>query len=280
MIRLFDTHAHLGMIERKPIHQEPSNHHFFDQFPQQVKINNDFDNIGDFQMTGILNVGISLASSVQSVNFSAQNEILYASVGIHPNCKDDLNDEAWHEITELSQHQNVTAIGETGLDRYRDATPWELQLRYFNRHLDLAKIRNLPILIHSRDCDDEMLAVLGDRAKVSSLFGVIHSFSSTPAVAEKYLDMGLYISFSGSVTYINKKFAALREAAKVVPDDRLLVETDSPFLTPHPYRGKLSDNVPMMTAYVARTLAELRGTTLENIAAVTTANAEKIFRKK
>ena len=280
MIRLFDTHAHLGMTEAYSAGHISSDCHAFNQFPEQVSFDKDFGNFCDFQLAGIVNAGTSLASSLQSVDFASNNNVLYAAVGIHPNHKDDLSDIFFDQIVELSQNQHVSAIGETGLDRYRDVVPWPLQLHYFERHLELAKTRNLPVLIHSRDCDDDMLAVLGNRAKLSPIFGLIHSFSSNSSVAEKYLDMGLYISFSGAVTYTNKKFAALREAAKMVPEDRLLIETDSPFLTPHPYRGKLNDNLPIMTAYVAKTLAELRGTTLEHIAAVTTANAERIFGKK
>ena len=282
-IELFDTHAHMYMINS---FQENStlfeNNAFFDQFPQSVKYRDDFKFMeqNDFQMAGIVIPGTTFESSQQSIKFAQKCNFLYAAVGIHPNNTGKAAPNDWSEIIDLSKNSHVTAIGETGLDRYWDTVPFEIQVQYFERHLDLANERNLPIIVHSRECDDDMLEILGNRAKLSQIFGVIHSFSSSAVVAERYLEMGLYISFSGAVTYTNKKFSQLREAARIVPDDRLLIETDSPFLTPHPYRGKLDDNMPIMTAYVAKTLAELRGVTIEHIAAVTTENARKIFRKK
>jgi len=280
MIELFDTHAHLCREFFDTANETRLKIEIFEQFPDFVQIETDFAQSQRFRMAGILNVSVSLASSYEVIELAQKCKQLYPSVGIHPNCVNDLTDDAWREIVELSKRKEVVAIGETGLDRYRDTVPFEIQQTFFERHLALAQERNLPVIIHSRDCDDGMLAILGNIAKVSPIFGIIHSFSSVPSVAEKYLDMGLYISFTGAVTYTNKKFRELREAAKIVPEDRLLIETDSPFLTPHPYRGKLDDNVPLMTAYVAKTLAELRGTSIKHIAAVTTANAERIFRKK
>ena len=279
-LELFDTHAHLGMIDEGCQDELLINEQFEGQFSSGVNTQEDFGESYIFQMIGIVNPGTTVDSSRQSLKFAQKYHFLNAAVGIHPNNTGNANPNDWSEIVELSRNQYVTAIGETGLDRYWDTVPFEIQLQFFERHLELAIKRNLPILIHSRDCDDDMLAVLGNMAKVSPVYGIIHSFSSSPDVAERYLDMGLYLSFSGAVTYTNKKFVRLRESAKIVPDDRLLIETDSPFLTPHPYRGKLDNNVPLMTAYVAKTLAELRGATLETIVATTTANARKIFRKK
>jgi len=279
-LELFDTHAHLGMIDNGCQAESLINAQFNGQFPTAIHVHEDFNKSNLFQIIGIVSPGTTVDSSHQSVNFAQKYPFLYAAVGIHPNSTGKAGQHDWSEIVELSKNQYVAAIGETGLDRYWDTVPFEIQLHFFERHLELAKERNLPILIHCRDCDDDMLAVLGNMAKASPIYGIIHSFSSTSDVAERYLDMGLNISFSGALTYTNKKFSCLREAAKFIPDDRLLIETDSPFLTPHPYRGKLDNNVPLMTAYVAKTLAELRGTTIETITAMTTANARKIFRKK
>jgi len=279
-LELFDTHAHLGMIDDGFQEELLINAQFNGQFPASINAQTDFDRLSVFQMVGIVCPSTTVDSSHLSIKFAQKYPFIYAAVGIHPNSTGKVNQNDWSEIVELSKNQYVTAIGETGLDRYWDTVPFEIQLQFFELHLELAKERKLPILIHSRDCDDDMLAVLGNMAKVSQVYGIIHSFSSTPEVAERYLDMGLYISFSGAVTYTNKKFSSLREAAKIVPTARLLIETDSPFLTPHPYRGKLDNNVPLMTAYVAKTLAELHGTALETIVATTTANARKIFRKK
>jgi len=279
-LELFDTHAHVGMIH-EGCHCESLIHaQFHGQFPSVINVQDDFDKDYDFQIVGIVSPSTTVDSSRQSIKLAQKYPLLYAAVGIHPNNTGKVNQNDWSEIVELSKNQYVTAIGETGLDRYWDTVPFEVQRQFFERHLGLSKERNLPILIHSRDCDDDMLAILGNMAKVSPVYGIIHSFSSTPDVAERYLDMGLSISFSGAVTYTNRKFSGLREAAKIVPDERLIIETDSPFLTPHPYRGKLDNNVPLMTAFTAKTLASLRGTTIETITDVTTANARKIFRKK
>jgi len=279
-IELFDTHAHLDLMDKSCQNESLFQTQFDGQFPASVDIYKDFDKSNDFHIVGIVNPGISVSSSHQSITFAKKYPFLYAGVGVHPNSTGDTSRDDWSEIVELSKNQCVTAIGETGLDRYWDTVPFEIQLRYFEMHLDLAKERQLPIIIHSRDCDDEMMGVLRNMAKVSPIFGVIHSFSSTTDVAERYLDMGLYISFSGTVTYTNKKFSNLHSVAKIIPDDRLIMETDSPFLTPHPYRGKLGNNVPIMMAYTAKTLATLRETSIETIVALTTANAKKIFRKK
>ena len=280
MIELFDTHAHLDRIDNCYKNKSWFQTRGHDRFPSIVKKHDDFSELCDFQMAGIVWAGITPESSRLSVEFAEKNELCYAAVGIHPNSTGNANQNNWTEIVELSKNPCVSAIGETGLDRYWDTVPFEIQLQYFERHFDLAKDCDLPILIHCRDCDDDMLTILGHLAQESPIFGVIHSFSSNSAVAERFLEMGLYISFSGAVTYTNKKFASLHEAARIVPDGRLLNETDSPFLTPHPYRGKLDDNLPIMTAYIAKMLASLRGTTIGHIAEVTTANARRIFRKK
>ena len=278
--QLFDTHAHIDMIVGSSTSESVFDAQLEGRFPEKVRIRDDFTESHDFQMIGIVNPGTSLDSSRKSVQFAIQYDFVYAGVGIHPNNTGKVTSNDWSEIVELSKNQYVTAIGETGLDRYWDKVPFEIQLQYFEQHLDLARERGLPIIVHSRDCDEDMLTALSNQAKVSQIFGIIHSFSSIPRVAERYLDMGLYISFSGAVTYTNQKFALLRESAKIVPENRLLIETDSPFLIPHPYRGKLDNNMPLMTAFVAKTLADLRGTTIESIAKATTANANKIFRKK
>jgi TatD DNase family protein len=280
-VELFDTHAHLNLNDAcQSNHSWCNSDGFLCHFPVGINFRDDFPELLDLQIAGVVLPGTTTESSRWTIQQAEKSDLLFAGVGIHPNSTGEAKSDDWSVIVELSKNPCVAAIGETGLDRYWDTVPFEIQLQYFERHLDLAKERGLPILVHSRDCDDDMLAVLGDRAKVSPIFGVIHSFSSTTAVAERYLEMGLYISFSGAVTYTNKKFSLLREAAKKVPDDRLLIETDCPYLIPHPYRGKLDENVPIMTAYVAKTLALLRGTTIEHIAAITTANARKIFRKK
>ncbi|HBT75375.1 MAG TPA: hydrolase TatD, partial [Planctomycetaceae bacterium] len=166
-------------------------------------------------------------------------------------------------------------------DRYWDDTPFKVQLVFFQRHIELAKRRRLPILIHCREAAGDLLPILsreaGPRLPASErLFGLLHAFSGDVDMVRECVGLGFYISFAGSVTYRNKKFAPLWAAAAEVPDDKLLLETDSPYMVPTPYRGKLERNEPLMTAYVANRLAELRGTSFEHIAAVTTANARRL----
>jgi TatD DNase family protein len=275
-VELFDTHAHITSDFFSETVNDMLESSFCGKFPDEIEKSGKFQRKKKFQMIGILNVATSLNTSRDIIKLSENFHQLRAAIGIHPNNIDDSSDDEWQEITELSKNANVAAIGETGLDQYWNAVPLEIQREYFERHLNLAKKRNLPIIIHSRDCDSEMLEVLENHARISPIFGVIHSFSSSPEVAEKFLDMGLFISFSGSVTYTNKKFLQIRESAKMIPEDRLLIETDSPFLTPHPFRGKIEKNVPLTTAFVAQTLSELRNCSLADIAEISTTNALRI----
>ena len=230
-----------------------------------------------FPMEAILVPGITAESTRHCVALAQKHDLLYAAVGIHPNSVKEATKDDWSVIEHFAGQPKVVAVGETGLDRYWDRTPFEMQLDALERHIDLAKRKNLPILLHSRDCDADLLPILAREA--GKLKGVIHSFSSDALVAEQCVEFGFYISFSGAVTYTNRKFAPLWEAAKVVPADRLLLETDSPYLTPHPYRGKLEKNEPIMVAFVARRLAELRGCSVEEIIRQTTENARRLLTK-
>ncbi|MDR1385647.1 MAG: TatD family hydrolase [Planctomycetaceae bacterium] len=276
-LELFDTHAHItsDFFSENAINVLKSS--FYGKFPEKIENSSKFEKKWNFQISGILNVATSLDTSHEVVKLSSDFPQIYAAVGIHPNNIDDSSHDEWQEIIELSKNIKVAAIGETGLDRYWDTVPFEIQREYFERHLDLAKKRNIPVVIHSRNCDGDMLEILNNHAKLSPILGVIHSFSSSPEVAEKFLEMGLYISFSGSVTYSNKKFSQIRESAKTIPNERILIETDSPFLTPHPFRGKIEKNTPLMTAFVAQTLSGLRNCSIADIAKITTANARQIF---
>jgi TatD DNase family protein len=168
----------------------------------------------------------------------------------------------------------VVAIGETGLDRYWDCTPIGTQQDYFDRHLRLSQERGLPFIVHMRDCDEEILAMLREARRRGPLRGVMHSFTGSRAMMEECVAMGLAISFAGMVTF--KKSAELRAIAAAVPDDRILVETDSPYLTPEPVR-KVQRNEPAHVRHTAACLAEVRGTTLEEFAQRTTYNAKRLF---
>ena len=158
-----------------------------------------------------------------------------------------------------------------------DFTPLEVQKDYFDRHMRLAQDHGLPIIIHCREAEEDVLSMLRravDRAPIS---GVLHAFSGDPAFAAECLELGLHVSLAGPVTYINKKFETLRAAAQSIPDDRLLIETDSPYLMPHPLRGKQKRNEPANLIHTARRLAELRNCPLDELAALTGANARRLF---
>ena len=278
---MIDTHAHLALEHFGDDLSELFSRCRTGRFPELVEQNiySDEKN-ARFPMEAILVPGISAESTRHCVALAQKHDLLYAAVGIHPNSAKDAGKDDWGVIEHFSTAPKVIAVGETGLDRYWDRTPFEMQLDYFERHIDLAKRRDLPILIHSRECDADLLPILAKEANEPAdrrLRGVIHSFSSDALVAEKCLEYGFSISFSGALTYTNRKFAPLWEAAKIVPADRLLMETDSPYLTPHPYRGKLDKNEPLMVLFVARRLAELRDCSVEEIVRQTSENAKRLF---
>ncbi|GHT10171.1 deoxyribonuclease [Planctomycetales bacterium] len=232
----------------------------------------------EIEMTGVVIPAVDAASSRKCLELAAQNKIFYAAVGIHPNHTHLAANGDWTMITELAQHDNVVAIGETGLDRYWDDAPIETQIGFLHRHLELAAATQKPILIHCRDAWDDMLPIIRQCGKnAERRIGVIHAFSGNAEQMLECVELGWMISFAGSLTYRNAKFAPLWEAAKQVPPDRILVETDSPFMVPHPLRSKLQRNEPVLAALTAKRLADLRNELPETIAAQTSENAKKFF---
>jgi TatD DNase family protein len=256
VIELFDTHAHLDQPE-------------FDDDRHEV--------IARAREAGVANIaaiGISADTSAICVELAAEHEGVFAAVGMQPNYLAESQPDDWERILALVDQPGVVAIGETGLDRYWDFTPFELQQDYFDRHLRLSQERGLPFIVHMRDCDDDILVMLRDAYRRGPLAGVMHSFTGSRAMMEECVAMGLCISFAGMVTY--KKSAELRAIAAAVPDDRILIETDSPYLSPDPVR-KIKRNEPAHVRHTATCLAEARGVTLEKFAEQTTANAKRLF---
>ena len=229
-------------------------------------------------VTAVVCPAILAASSQAVVELAGRYGRLYAAVGIQPNYAAAADAGDWDRVVALAGRPRVVAIGETGLDRYWDYTPFDLQQDYFDRHLRLAQQRDLPVIIHCRQAEADLLPMLRAAASRGPLRGVLHSFSGDAAFARECLDLGLDVSFAGAVTYTNKKFAPLRAAVATIPDDRILVETDSPYLVPHPLRGKQKRNEPAQILLSARRLAELRGKTLDELDRTTTANAQRLFR--
>ena len=222
--------------------------------------------------------GITADSSEAVVRLANSHPRLFAAVGIQPNYGHEAADGDWDRIVELAGQPRVVAIGETGLDRHWDFTPFDVQQDYFDRHLRLAQQRDLPIIIHCREAEEDLLPMLHEACSRGPLRGVIHSFSGDPDMADECVELGLYVSFAGAVTYTNKKFESLWQAVGTVADDRLLVETDSPYLTPHPLRGKQKRNEPINVRLVIERLAALRDQDPQQVAAATVENARRLFR--
>ncbi len=222
----------------------------------------------------ILAVGVTADSSDKCVALAERYPGVYAAVGVQPNYCAQAQPGDWDRIVALVDHPRVAAIGETGLDRYWDYSPFDLQQEYFDRHLRLSQERDKAFIVHLRDCGEEIAVMLEEARRRGPLRGVMHSFTGDADLARRCLDLGLYISFAGMVTF--KKSDNLRQVAALVPDDRILIETDSPYLSPHPLRGK-NPNEPARVVHTAACLAEARRATLDAFAAQTTANAQRLF---
>lgn len=222
----------------------------------------------------IVAIGVTAEDSAEVVELARLNAGVFAAVGVQPNHVAQAKPGDWERIVALSTEPGVVAIGETGLDRHWDSTPFDQQQAWFDRHLDLAETRGLPVVIHCRECAGDIITQVGRRGR--PIRGVLHSFTGDWNEALAFLEIGLHISFAGMVTFANKKLDALRDVAARVPLDRLLVETDSPYLSPHPHRGKT--NEPARVAFTARRIAEERGMALADLARQTARNARALFR--
>jgi TatD DNase family protein len=222
---------------------------------------------------GIVAIGTTAADSAAAIELASRYEEVYASVGIHPNNAAIALSGDWDRVVELAQQDCVVALGETGLDRHWQDTPFELQRDYFDRHLRLMQKTVCPVVIHMRDCLADMVEMLREAHQRGPIYGVMHSYTGDAAAAAECCGMGLYISFAGMVTY--KKSQDLRDVAAVVPANRILVETDSPYLAPEPLRGKR--NEPANVVHTARVVAEARGLAFDEFAALSTANARRLF---
>jgi TatD DNase family protein len=257
-MELFDTHAHLDDEQ-------------FDATREQV-----FQRAEQAAVRHVIVVGTDLASSEKCVQIASDYSIAHAAVGIQPNYVHQAQPEDWQEIELLAKNPHVVAIGETGLDRYWDHAPFKLQQEYFDRHIGLSMQTGKPFIVHMRDCGSDIVDTLRKHSS-SQLSGVMHSFTGDLELAETCMEMGLYISFAGMVTF--KKSDELRAVARQIPDDRLLIETDAPYLSPHPHRGQRI-NEPALVRFTAHCLAEVRGVTLEQLGKLTSTNAKRLFLKE
>jgi TatD DNase family protein len=220
---------------------------------------------------GVLSIGSSLRSSREAVRLANRTRNMWATVGIHPHDAVSANDAALTDLKELASDPLVVGIGEIGLDYYRDLSPRPKQRQAFEDQLELAMTLDLPVCLHNRESSDDLLAVL--KRAGAPLRGVVHSFLGDAALAEAFLALGLHLGIGGPLTY--PKNAALREAVKRLPMERILLETDCPYLTPVPHRGRR--NEPAYVTLVAEEIAGLKGLPVDDIARQTTANAVRLF---
>jgi TatD DNase family protein len=227
-------------------------------------------------VTGLTVIGTRAADSEAAADLVGREQGLACAAGIHPNDVHDAEPDEWDRITRLVASGRVQAVGETGLDWYRDVAPRDLQRDFFERHIRLAQKLGLPLVVHTRESIRDALDMLREALSRGPLAVVLHAFTGTTAEAAEAVDLGCHLGFAGMVTF--RSAADLRTVATTVPLERLLIETDSPFLSPEPFRGRR--NEPGHVVHTARCLAIARGEPLEKFAAATTANARRLFFKR
>jgi TatD DNase family protein len=230
-----------------------------------------FDDDREAAIERALAAGVEHMMVIDAPEFAERSPAMYATIGVHPHEAAKASEETFARMTDLASHEKVLAVGEIGLDYHYDFSPRDVQHRVFTRQLEMAAEFRKPIVIHTREAWDDTLAAVAQSGGLP-YGGIMHCFTGDAAQARQALAMGFYLAFGGVLTF--PKAEALREAARITPEDRLLVETDCPYLAPVPFRGKR--NEPAYVAQTARKLAEVRGVTLEAIAEVTTRNFERL----
>jgi TatD DNase family protein len=250
-MELIDTHCHL----------------FYDDLKNDLDIV--LNRANELGVNRFICVGTNMEDSRECLGLAETYENIYASVGVHPHDAKDAPEDYLDQIADLITFPKMIALGEIGLDYFRNISEPDIQQNVFREQLALAQRLQKPVIFHNRDADADVLKILSEFPDVT---GVAHCFSSDLKTAKTFIDLGFYISFSGNLTYKNSH---LPDVAKELPLEKLLVETDSPYLSPVPYRGK--PNEPGRTRFVAEKLAEIHGVTLEIIAEKTTTNAESLF---
>ncbi|MCJ1785587.1 TatD family hydrolase [Mammaliicoccus sciuri] len=252
---LIDTHVHLNADQ-------------YDEDLQEV-----IDRALEEGIDRMFVVGFDTNTIERTMKLIDQYDFIYGIIGWHPVDAIDCTEERLQWIEELSKHPKIIGIGEMGLDYHWDKSPKDIQKEVFRKQIALAKRVQLPIIIHNREATQDCVDILKEE-NASEVGGIMHSFSGSNEIADEILEMNFYISLGGPVTFKNAKQP--KEVAQHVPLDRLLVETDAPYLSPHPYRGKR--NEPARVKLVAEQIAELRGISYEEVCKATTENAERLFK--
>lgn len=253
MFQLIDTHCHLYSLDRAPVEELVAHAH-------------------RCQVTRIISIGAGSGaeSAFSSVALADRFESVYASVGIHPHdAKDHTTLDA---VAPLLHHPKVVAVGETGLDFFRDWAPVDRQHALFEHSIEVAKQLKKPLIIHCRDAERETIETL-TRLDARSVGGVFHCYAGDAALAKRLVDLNFIVSITGTLTF--KRADALRETARAIPLERIMLETDAPYMAPEPFRGQPSE--PAHVLQIALKLAEVKGISIEEVARVTSANAERLF---
>lgn len=251
---LIDTHVHLNVQA-------------FDEDRHEV-----IQRAREIGISHMINVGFNRETIPSSIALAEQYDFIYSTVGWHPTDAKDMTPDDLEWIESLCRHEKVVAIGEIGLDYYWDTSPKDVQARVFREQIRLARKLGMPIVIHNRDAHHDVVQILREE-KAAEVGGVMHCYSGSWETAKMCLDMNFYISFGGPVTFKNAKQP--KEVLEKVPLDRLLIETDAPYLAPHPYRGKRNES--SYVRLVAETAAQIKGISLEELAGITSRNAISIF---
>ena len=221
----------------------------------------------------IITIGFNIKESKRAVNIANKYELIYAAVGIHPHDAKEVTEESYINLTKIVKENNkVVAMGEMGLDYHYNNSPQDVQKKVFKEQIILAKELKKPIVIHSREAEKDTLEII-TQEKAYKNQGIMHCFSGSYELAKKYLDMGFYISFAGPITF--PKAINLQNLVKKIPLDRILIETDCPYLSPQPFRGKR--NEPAYVTYVAEKIAELKNLNIEEVAETTFKNTREVF---
>ncbi len=251
----FDTHTHLD--DKK-----------FDK--DRVEL---IESLKDSGISLAVNIGADIKSSKQSIALSEKYDFIYASVGVHPCDTGSLRDPDLDELEKLSRHEKVVAIGEIGLDYYWNEPERDIQKLWFKKQLELAKKLNMPYIVHDRDAHEDTLKIIKETGYTN---GVMHCFSGSVEMAKEVVKMGMYVSLSGTVTFKNAK--NIKAVAQILPIERLLIETDSPYLTPEPFRGQRNNSA--YVKYVAEEIAKIRKMSVEEIAKITLENGKRFYNIK
>ena len=250
---IFETHAHLN---------DPA----FDEDRESLILG-----LPQKGIEAVMNVGCCLESSGDCIALAEKYPFVYASVGSHPDSADEVNEEVIEKYCQMASHPKVKAIGEIGLDYYYETIPREIQQKAFRMQMELAKELDMPVIVHERNAHDDGMRIVKEFPGVT---GVFHCYSGSAEMARQLVNMGWYIGFTGVLTFKNARKAV--ETAESIPLERIVLETDCPFMAPEPFRGKRND--PGYLYRMAERLAEIRGISVEEVHAVTTENAKKLYR--